>query len=101
MPFFKGRRNGTGRCHFSNGDIYEGEWNKDDIEGIGCYSWKDTSSVYVGEWLKKNRHGNGVYLTFNEPNKTEGKKKHKKYALFSLISGEWKNDHLIKCIKVC
>ena len=101
VPFFKGRRNGTGTCQFFNGDIYKGEWNKDDMEGKGCYSWKDTSSVYVGEWLKRNRHGNGVYLMFNNPNKSEEKKKDRKCALFSLTCGEWKNDHLIKCIKVC
>ena len=80
--YFKGRRHGVGRCHFSNGDVYKGKWNKDDMDGKGCYCWNGTSNVYVGQWLGRSRHGDGVYLIVTNPNRWEVNDKETQHAVF-------------------
>ena len=44
-----GRKNGAGTYQFSNGDIYEGEFQNGLRKGVGFYKWSDNSS-YRGEW---------------------------------------------------
>jgi len=93
----KGRRHGLGRCHFSNGDIYKGNWKKDDMDGRGCYSWKDTRNVYLGHWLETSRHGNGVYA-INHKVKTleENKIQETCHTVFKFVCGKWKTDNVVK-----
>ena len=88
-----GRRHGLGRCYFSNGDVYNGNWKKDGMDGKGYYSWKSTSSIYLGHWLDTNRHGNGVYA-MNSKSKAseENKNKEKCRTILEFVCGKWKND---------
>jgi len=94
----KGRRHGLGRCHFSNGDVYKGNWKKDDMDGKGCYSWKDSSNVYLGHWLETNRNGNGVYAMNNKSKNFGEKNKNSETCrrMFKFVCGNWKDDRLMK-----
>ena len=48
-----------------NGDVYEGECKENNIrQGKGEYKWSD-GSVYEGEWQNNIRHGEGEYKWFN------------------------------------
>lgn len=40
---------GQGRLIHANGDVYEGNWEKDKAEGFGVYTRSD-GNRYVGEW---------------------------------------------------
>lgn len=44
-----------------DGRRYEGEWVKNNMEGVGCYIWSD-GRKYEGEYLDDKKHGFGVYL---------------------------------------
>ena len=92
-----GRRHGLGRCYFSNGDTYKGNWKKDDMDGKGCYSWKKTNNVYLGNWQNTNRHGNGVYA-INTKSKALEKNKNleMRRTIFEFVCGKWKTDNVMK-----
>jgi hypothetical protein len=49
---------GRGTMHYTNGDVYVGEWSKNERSGSGTLKYAD-GSVYDGEWLKDKRHGCG------------------------------------------
>lgn len=46
---------GTGRCVFSNNDVYEGTMKLGEFVGSGSYT--HDGSVYVGTWLHGSMHG--------------------------------------------
>ena len=56
----KGRRHGDGMMVFANGDRYEGNWKKGDIDGQGTKTYAD-GLVYSGNWKKNNIFGHGVF----------------------------------------
>ena len=56
----KGRRHGDGLMVFANGDRYEGNWKKGDIDGEGTKTFAD-GSVYSGHWKKGIFNGHGIY----------------------------------------
>ena len=94
---FVGRKHGLGTCQFSNGDIYRGSWNKDDMHGMGYYYWNHTSNVYIGQWSNRNRHGNGVYVIVTRPMislKKDVKSQHQ--TILKFACGKWKNDFTIQ-----
>lgn len=93
----KGRKHGVGTCKFSNGDIYRGSWNKDDMHGRGYYYWNHTSNVYIGQWSNRNRHGNGVYVIVTRPMISLKKDVNSQnQTIFKFSCGKWKNDFTIQ-----
>ena len=44
--------NGKGRLIFPNGDIYEGNWKNNMMDGNGIYEFHDSrfAGYYAGEW---------------------------------------------------
>ena len=44
-----------------DGRQYEGEWIKNNMEGVGIYSWSD-GRLYEGEYLNDKKQGYGKYL---------------------------------------
>ena len=47
------------------GDLYDGEWYQDKIQGKGHYIWKNQDS-YIGQWEGNRRHGYGTSKTSKE-----------------------------------
>ena len=51
---------GYGRLINDEGDILEGQWKEDELNGQGSYQWGDGSKVYNGAFLNGKMHGYGV-----------------------------------------
>lgn len=45
---------------YPDGSIYEGQWHKDKMWGLGQYDYAD-GSTYIGKWKEGRKHGPGVY----------------------------------------
>lgn len=54
-----GKRDGTGKCYYNNGNIYSGSWKNDRKNGQGTYKWAD-GSKYIGNWQNDQMHGRGT-----------------------------------------
>ena len=50
---------GYGRLINDEGDILEGQWKEDELNGLGSYQWGDGSKVYNGSFLNGKMHGYG------------------------------------------
>jgi hypothetical protein len=44
-------KHGFGKMQFPNGDIYEGEWSDNHLQGEGTYTYKKSSDIYSGSWV--------------------------------------------------
>ena len=62
---------------WNNGDIYNGEWKKNQPNGVGEYKWK-RGDFYIGEWKNGFRHGTGLYEFTNK----------------DIYNGNWRNDKM-------
>ena len=67
----KGRRHGNGLMVFANGDRYEGDWKKGDIDGEGTFTYAAAGYSYTGHFKKGNILGHGTFR-FNNDNVMEG-----------------------------
>ena len=67
----KGRRHGNGLMVFANGDRYEGNWKKGDIDGEGTFTYATAGYSYSGNFKKGNIQGHGTFR-FNNGNVMEG-----------------------------
>jgi hypothetical protein len=74
-----GRKHGKGTMHYPNGNVYEGEWSKNTMEGQGKYSYYQGAGLepdrYEGGFLNSVQHGEGTYT------RRDG----------SMYRGEWAN----------
>ena len=49
---------------FNDGDIYEGNVDREnDFQGYGYYQWAN-GNTYMGEWSNHNRDGEGIYFDY-------------------------------------
>ena len=48
---------GKGRRTYDNGNVYEGDFENDNMHGHGTYTW----AVYVGEYVAGKPEGHGTY----------------------------------------
>ncbi|CDW80329.1 UNKNOWN [Stylonychia lemnae] len=76
------QRHGRGYERYPNSNIYQGEFQYGKAHGKGRYQWISTSEVYDGEWSKGMRHGYGVWKRVN---KNTDQKFQDSYI------GEWRN----------
>ena len=72
-----GQKDGWGRCEWNNGDVYEGEWERDAHSGYGVNKWADGSS-YRGFYNEGRKEGIGHYI----------------WQDGSEFLGEWKDNHM-------
>merc|ERR1711884_821109 len=45
-------------CIWASGNVYDGEWKDDNMNGRGKKTWA-SGHVYVGEWKNDKCHGHG------------------------------------------
>lgn len=55
---------GNGSYLFDNGDLYNGQWKKGEMQGYGVYEYA-TGDVYKGAWKKGLMEGRGTYTYAN------------------------------------
>eukprot|EP00350_Pseudokeronopsis_sp_OXSARD2_P011522 CAMPEP_0170541810 /NCGR_PEP_ID=MMETSP0211-20121228/1436_1 /TAXON_ID=311385 /ORGANISM="Pseudokeronopsis sp., Strain OXSARD2" /LENGTH=265 /DNA_ID=CAMNT_0010844673 /DNA_START=1200 /DNA_END=1999 /DNA_ORIENTATION=+ len=72
------RKHGKGKQIFANGNIYDGEWKEDIIEGEGKMIF-NSGNIYEGKFKNNKRHGFGK-LTFK--------------ACGDFYEGEWVDDKM-------
>lgn len=58
--FKNGRKNGFGKVLFSSGCSYIGEWEEDDINGLGSVCAQ--GNMYVGIWTKGEQNKGGLIV---------------------------------------
>jgi hypothetical protein len=56
-----GMKHGVGKMVFPSGDIYEGEWFEDKMNGEGSYTYTKSGDIYSGSFVFDKKHGNGTY----------------------------------------
>ncbi|XP_047128119.1 radial spoke head 1 homolog isoform X1 [Hydra vulgaris] len=93
-----GERHGFGKCYFTNGDIYEGQYEHGKRHGSGNYQFV-SGAQYIGEYQNGKKHGCG---TINNPDgsKYEGQwfngQKNGSgtyhYVNGDIYEGEWSRD---------
>jgi hypothetical protein len=71
--FYQGKRQGYGILINKVGDLYEGEFQMDQMRGSGCLYYESDSSYYIGQVNDKGPNGKGTF----------------KEALGIEYSGEW------------
>jgi len=74
-----GKRHGTGRCEYGNGEVYEGEWKNGKRDGFGIFIGTD-GCRYMGQFKNDNYHGYGTMYASDE-----------KRPDATVISGQWVN----------
>ena len=65
-----------GKCSYSYGDVYVGEWNEGQPHGWGRCTFNEAGKVYEGGWAHGGYHGKGTYS----------------YPSGETFEGEWRND---------
>lgn len=60
-----GKKHGTGRYFYKNGDFYDGEFRFNIAKGKGIYVHTLSGSIYKGEWDRDMRNGRGTYVFKN------------------------------------
>ena len=53
-------RHGFGKCIYTSGCTYEGQWMHDRRHGVGTFNYSCGDS-YSGQWLNGSYHGEGTY----------------------------------------
>ena len=66
--FNYGQPNGVGKMTYANGDLYAGNFFEGQKHGIGDYTWAD-GNRYIGQFIGGNLEGRGAYY-FLGKNKT-------------------------------
>ena len=74
---------GEGRLKWENGNIYEGEFLSNNINGNGYMIWYDRAEKYSGEWKQNLQNGYGVHIWYEPKGETK--------ILRNRYVGEWKN----------
>ena len=59
--FYLDKKNGKGKIILNAGDIYNGEFKNNKINGYGHYIWKNNNHEYIGYFLNGKFHGEGYY----------------------------------------
>ena len=81
--WLNGNITGQGKIRWENGNIYEGNFKENHINGFGSMIWYDLLEKYTGNWKNDLQNGNGIHIWY-EP-KGEIKLMRNRYI------GEWVN----------
>ena len=78
-----GRIHGLGKIHWANGNLYDGHFKMNHIDGNGYMVWYDLLEKYIGKWKNDKQDGFGMNIWY-EP-KGELKEMRNRYV------GEWED----------
>ncbi len=53
-------REGKGKCYFADGNVYDGAWLNDQLNGEGKMEYS-FNYLYHGMWFEGKKHGYGNY----------------------------------------
>ena len=76
-----GMAHGYGRIAYENGDILEGNFERNIVNGYGIYTWAN-GDRYSGAWKDSKKNGYGIFTWANNDR----------------YSGKWENDRLSRCV---
>ena len=79
----EGRINGLGKITWKNGNLYDGHFKLNHIDGDGFMIWYDLLEKYIGKWKNDKQNGFGMNIWY-EP-KGEMKEMRNRYV------GEWED----------
>ena len=60
-----GMAQGEGKCKYSNGDVYEGQWKNNQRCGRGR-EVKSNGDIYDGSWIQDMKFGHGIETTYHD-----------------------------------
>ena len=78
-----GNIDGKGKIRWENGNVFEGEFKENHMNGFGYMIWYDLLEKYIGNWKDDKQNGNGMHIWY-EPS-GELKEMRNRYV------GQWKN----------
>ena len=78
-----GNIHGKGKIKWDNGNVFEGQFKENHMDGFGYMIWFDIFEKYFGNWKNDKQNGNGVHIWY-EPS-GELKEMRNRYV------GEWNN----------
>ena len=64
----QGRMHGSGQYLYSDGSVYDGEWEDNRMHGAGCFTFAN-GNKYVGDFIDDAKEGRGV-LQYRDPART-------------------------------
>lgn len=67
-----GKKHGTGKMEFPNGDIYHGMWENNQMHGEGTYTYKKTGDIFSGIFENNVKTGNGQYYFASDESQFRG-----------------------------
>lgn len=56
----KGQMDGVGKLIYDNGNLYDGEFKQGKRHGTGLFVWAENGSSYKGGWREGLMHGKGT-----------------------------------------
>ena len=97
---FNGKMSGKGVYTYTNGNVYDGQWEDDMRNGKGEYRYKN-GNRYVGDWKDNVKNGVGEFF-YSSGEKYEGSFENSLrhghgvfyYRNGAVFEGEWQNDML-------
>jgi len=78
-----GNIHGKGKIKWENGNVFEGEFKQNHMNGFGYMIWFDIYEKYIGNWENDTQSGNGIHIWYEPAG--ELKEMRNRYV------GQWKN----------
>eukprot|EP00622_Pseudochattonella_farcimen_P002660 FR737637.1.p1 GENE.FR737637.1~~FR737637.1.p1 ORF type:complete len:226 (+),score=34.92 FR737637.1:1-678(+) len=82
--YVDGKRCGVGTMTFPNGDVYQGEWKDNKMNGQGLYRFKRTGDVFDGIFVDGLKEGKGTYEYGEDRSKLSGN-----WSKGTIVDGDW------------